>query len=298
MLKILFVCTGNTCRSAMAHHYMQYKIKTLKLDNEILVDSCGICASTGQKATLYATCAIKKYNVDMSVHRAKNISDVDLNFYDYIFTMTKSQKEEILYFYKNIEKKVFTLGEFTNNNDIVDPYGFDINVYEKCAMDIVKAVDDLINILKRKSAMIVIGSDHAGIDLKEKIKDYLKTLEIEYFDASLSINNKEDDYPDIAKAVTSAVLEKNCLGIAICGTGIGISIACNKVKKVRCAKVNNVREARLCRLDNDANIIALNEKMHLFEAKDIIDVFLNTKYQKEERFQRRIDKITKYEEKK
>lgn len=107
------------------------------------------------------------------------------------------------------------------------------------------------------------------------------------------------DYPDYGILLGEKVRDKVVdYGIAICGSGIGISIACNKVKKVRCAKVNNVREARLCRLDNDANIIALNEKMHLFEAKDIIDVFLNTKYQKEERFQRRIDKITKYEEKK
>lgn len=297
MLKILFVCTGNTCRSAMAHHYMQYKIKTLKLDNEILVDSCGICTSTGQKATLYATCAIKKYNVDMSVHRAKNISDVDLNFYDYIFTMTKSQKEELLYFYKNIEKKVFTLGEFTNNNDIVDPYGFDISVYEKCAMDIVKAVDDLINILKRKSAMIVIGSDHAGIDLKEKIKDYLKTLEIEYFDASLSINSKEDDYPDIAKAVTSAVLEKNCLGIAICGTGIGISIACNKVKKIRAALCTSKEMAEFSRKHNDANILCLGARLETSDIdniKEIVRTFLDTKFEGE-RHQRRIDKISALE---
>ena len=114
-----------------------------------------------------------------------------------------------------------------------------------------------------------------------------------------TLSTESVDYPDYGILLGEKVRDKVVdYGIAICGSGIGISIACNKVKKVRCAKVNNVREARLCRLDNDANIIALNEKMHLFEAKDIIDVFLNTKYQKEERFQRRIDKITKYEEKK
>ena len=130
---------------------------------------------------------------------------------------------------------------------------------------------------------IGIANDHRGYKLKTKLIPYLlkKGYEVEDYG---TLSTESVDYPDY--------------GIAICGRGIGISIACNKVKKVRCAKVNNVREARLCRLDNDANIIALNEKMHLFEAKDIIDVFLNTKYQKEERFQRRIDKITKYEEKK
>ena len=144
---------------------------------------------------------------------------------------------------------------------------------------------------------IGIANDHRGYKLKTKLIPYLlkKGYEVEDYG---TLSTESVDYPDYGILLGEKVRDKVVdYGIAICGSGIDISIACNKVKKVRCAKVNNVREARLCRLDNDANIIALNEKMHLFEAKDIIDVFLNTKYQKEERFQRRIDKITKYEEK-
>ena len=144
---------------------------------------------------------------------------------------------------------------------------------------------------------IFITSDHSGIDKRHHLIDFITNLGYQVTD--LGTEDTTSNYAELAIELGEAVVNHpGSLGIVMCGTGIGISIACNKVKKVRCAKVNNVREARLCRLDNDANIIALNEKMHLFEAKDIIDVFLNTKYQKEERFQRRIDKITKYEEKK
>ena len=142
-----------------------------------------------------------------------------------------------------------------------------------------------------------IASDHRGYKLKEKLKPYLKKKG--YIVLDLGTDSLSSvDYPDYGIKLGEAVRDKEVdLGIAICGTGIGISIACNKVKGIRCAKVNNRREAKLTRLHNNANIIALNEKMFLFEAKDIIDIFLNTEYKKEERFERRIEKLNKYEDK-
>lgn len=144
---------------------------------------------------------------------------------------------------------------------------------------------------------IGIANDHRGYKLKLKLVDYLKKKGYEVTDygtdSTISV-----DYPDYGILLGEKVRDKEVdYGIAICGSGIGISIACNKVKGVRCAKVNNTREAKLCRQDNNANIIALNEKMYVFEAKDIIDTFLKTEYKEEERYQRRIDKISKYEEK-
>lgn len=142
---------------------------------------------------------------------------------------------------------------------------------------------------------IGIANDHRGYKLKLKLVDYLKKKGYEVTDygtdSTISV-----DYPDYGILLGEKVRDKEVdYGIAICGSGIGISIACNKVKGVRCAKVNNTREAKLCRQDNNANIIALNEKMYVFEAKDIIDTFLKTEYKEEERYQRRIDKISKYE---
>lgn len=140
-----------------------------------------------------------------------------------------------------------------------------------------------------------IASDHRGFKLKEKLKTYLTKKGYEVLDLGTD-STKSVDYPDFGIALGEKVRDKKVdFGIAICGSGIGISIACNKVKGVRCAKVNNKKEAKITRLDNNANVIALNEKMFLFEAKDIVDAFLTTKYKEEERFQRRIDKISKYE---
>lgn len=142
---------------------------------------------------------------------------------------------------------------------------------------------------------IGIANDHRGYKLKTKLVPYLqkKGYEVEDFGA---LSTESVDYPDYGILIGEKVRDKEVdFGIVICGSGIGISIACNKVKGVRCAKVNNSKEARLSRIDNNANVVALSEKMFLFEAKDIVDAFLNTKYEEVERFQRRIDKITEYE---
>ena len=85
-------------------------------------------------------------------------------------------------------------------------------------------------------------------------------------------------------------------GIAICGTGIGISIACNKVKGVRCAKVDTKEEAIATRVDNDSNIIAFGEKMPLEKAVELITIFIETKASEEEKHVRRRQKIKEYEE--
>ena len=83
--------------------------------------------------------------------------------------------------------------------------------------------------------MIIIGSDHSGVELKNKIEEYLSSKNIDFLDVSKE-NKIDDDYPDIAKSICDKVLEnKENLGIAICGTGIGISIACNKIKGIRAA---------------------------------------------------------------
>lgn len=145
---------------------------------------------------------------------------------------------------------------------------------------------------------IGIANDHRGYKLKTKLISYLLKKGYEVIDYGTK-STESVDYSDYGILIGEKVRDKDVdFGIAICGSGIGISIACNKVKGVRCAKVNNAREAKLTRLDNNANVVALNEKTMFFEAKDIVDTFLKTKYKKEERFERRIKKISDYEDKK
>ncbi len=149
MISVLFVCTGNICRSAMAHQYMQKRVKDLNIENNYLIDSCGIYAFTGDISTSNAILAMKKYDVNLKEHRAKNIQDMDLKSYDYIITMTLSHKEFIDYTYPDFKNKVYTLKELVNNNNngdinISDPWGYDINTYNLCASEIANYVDKLI----------------------------------------------------------------------------------------------------------------------------------------------------------
>ncbi len=143
---------------------------------------------------------------------------------------------------------------------------------------------------------IGLASDHRGYHLKQKLTNYLKKLGYTVIDYGAD-SAVSSDYPvpafKLGKAVASNEVEK---GIAICGSGIGISIACNKVKGVRCAKVDNTKEIKQSRIDNNANIVAISGKMPLFRAKDIVDVFLNTEYKNEERHQRRIDMLDNYKD--
>ena len=141
---------------------------------------------------------------------------------------------------------------------------------------------------------IGIASDHRGYALKEYIKNNLTGFEI----IDYGTNNSDSvDYPDYGFKLAEKVKEKEVdYGIAICGSGIGISIACNKVKGIRCAKVSTEEEAMFTRNDNDANIIALSCETKEDEALKIVKRFLETPFSNEERHQKRIEKIKKYEE--
>ena len=143
--------------------------------------------------------------------------------------------------------------------------------------------------------MIGIGSDHAGYELKEKIKKYLNELDYQVIDYGTMVNTSVD-YPDYAFNVGESIASKGIqLGILVCKTGIGMSIACNKVKGVRCAKVDNVEEAYLTRFHNNSNVLAISSMNP--NALEIVKTFLETKFSNEERHVRRINKISEYEEK-
>lgn len=146
--------------------------------------------------------------------------------------------------------------------------------------------------------MIAIGSDHAGFELKEIIKEYLDQHGIKYKDFG-TYEKTPTDTADIAQPVAEAVANGECeKGILICGTGIGMSIAANKVPKVRAALVENVFSAKSSREHNNANIICLGARViGSGLALMIIDTWLNTEFKGEDKRIRRINKITNIEKK-
>ena len=143
--------------------------------------------------------------------------------------------------------------------------------------------------------MIGIACDHGGFKLKEEINEYLKELGYNVIDYGTMVEESVD-YPEYAFKVGEAIRNKGInFGIIICTTGIGMSIACNKVVGVRCAKVDNIEEAKLTRLHNDSNVLALSASK--LNAKEIVKIFLETEFSNEERHIRRINMIKDYEEK-
>lgn len=141
---------------------------------------------------------------------------------------------------------------------------------------------------------IYIGCDHRGVNLKKEIIESLKN-NYEIIDTKL-VNNETDDYPDFAFEVGENVIKTpNSLGILICGNGIGISIAANKVKNIRCARVINEDDALKCKSHNGCNVIAIASTNTLEEALKIIDIFINTPITDNKIYLNRINKIINYE---
>jgi ribose 5-phosphate isomerase B len=147
-------------------------------------------------------------------------------------------------------------------------------------------ITSLINLKK-----IFISSDHAGYNLKEAIKFYLDKKKYKYTDLGPN-NNKRVDYPIYAHKLAKKVkIDKNHVGILICGSGIGMNIAANRHKNIRAALCFNLKSTKLSRLHNDANIITLGSR--LLKKKNVlnyVNVFLNTKFESG-RHLKRIKKI-------
>ncbi|MBD5391081.1 ribose 5-phosphate isomerase B [bacterium] len=144
---------------------------------------------------------------------------------------------------------------------------------------------------------ISIGCDHSALELKNDLIQYLKQVGHTIKDCG-TFSSERCDYTDFGIQVAEDIKRGQAdRGIVLCFTGIGMSIIANKVKGVRCALLHSVEEAVLTREHNNSNCLALSAKYtNLSEAKKIVSTWLDTPFSNDERHQRRIDKISKYEE--
>ena len=144
-MKIMFICTGNICRSAMAHVMLEKRAK--EQNKDIQVYSCGVFAMEGDVPTYEGIQVMKEYGIDLKNHRATHIRNSKIEEMDIILCATTSHKNNVINMYPHLKEKVYTMKEYAeydkNDMDIKDPWGYGIEVYRKCAKEIEDCIDKM-----------------------------------------------------------------------------------------------------------------------------------------------------------
>ena len=303
MKTILFVCTGNVCRSPMAEGIFRH---ALKGRSDIQVLSAGIGAMDNQPPSHYAVQAVKELGIDISRQRSRMLTADLVKRADYIFGMTHSHVDSIMLLYPKAAEKTFLLREFDDTldifeKDISDPIGGSYEVYLNCRDQIEQGIATLFRYISQGEVhtqvdsparvTFALGSDHGGFQLKEILKQHLT-------DRGISVSDKgthstaSTDYPDYAQAVAETILANRAeLGLLVCTTGVGICISANKFPGIRAAQVFTEDMAVLARQHNNANVICLGGKVTPPElAKKMVDAFLSAHFEGG-RHERRVNKM-------
>ncbi|MBM3834734.1 MAG: ribose 5-phosphate isomerase B [Verrucomicrobia bacterium] len=305
MKTILFVCTGNVCRSPMAEGLLRHALRDR---GDYRVVSAGVGAVEGQAPSPHAVRALKDLGVDISQQRSRSLTPELVQEADYIFGMTHAHVDTITLLYSQAAEKTFLLREFDETldvfeKDISDPIGGSYEVYLYCRDQIEQGIASMLKFMDQTSQVssgshataqalrLTIASDHAGYALKETLKEHLLARGVRVTD--LGTNSPEStDYPDYAHAVAQSVARRQSeLGLLVCSTGVGMSITSNKVPGVRAALVFDEKMAALARQHNDANVLCLGQNSTPpDQAKRMIDAFLSAHFEGG-RHERRVRKI-------
>ncbi len=306
MKTILFVCTGNICRSPMAEGLFRHL--TGKMGGRYRALSAGVGAIDGMAPSSHAVHALKNLGIDISRQRSRALTAHLVREADLIFGMTHGHTHAVAVMYPAAIEKTFLLREFDEalesfEKDIADPIGGSLEVYLRCRDEIEQGIFSMLKHLEQQedavrhaageSALtIALGSDHAGFELKEAVRQHLAASSATVVDLGTH-STESTDYPDYAHGVGQAISEGRAdLGILVCGTGIGISMAANKMPGIRAALCTTEEMARLSRAHNDANVLCLGGRVIGVDlARAIVDSFLKTPFEDESRHARRIAKI-------
>src|ERR1044071_6040276 len=288
MKTILFVCTGNVCRSPMAEGILRHALQNR---GSYRVMSAGLGAMEGQPPSPYAVQAVRELGIDISGQRSRMITPELVQEADYIFGMTHSHIDTVTLLYPFAAEKTFLLREFDETldifeKDISDPIGGSFDVYLSCRDQIEQGIASLIRFIDRteaaaaqKLATVAIGADHGGYELKQVLKQHLEKRGVSVADFG-TISRESTDYPDFAQAVAQSVaMRKSEFGLLICTTGVGMSITANKIPGVRAALVGDAEPAARARQHNNANVLCLaGQTTAPDEAARIVDAFLSAHF--------------------
>lgn len=309
---VLFVCTGNTCRSVMAEYLLKHYAAKAKLD--LTVGSAGLQAFTGDTAAENAIAALAELGIDAAMHRSRKVQPQLLAEFDLVLAMTEHHKQQLLEMAPELADRIFLLKEFVSRlqserkgyleqeaeasiekqYEILDPFGQSLAVYRSSRQEIAQAVQVLVDSWsegEKDKMRIAIGADHGGYQAKEAVVEYLQSQGFTIEDLG-TFSEESCDYPDIAKQVGEAVAEGRYeQGILICGTGIGVSLAANKVAGIRAALCQDTYSARMARAHNNCNVLCLGARVTgLGLMFDIIDSYLQSSFLGG-RHARRVEKI-------
>src|SRR5690348_15638765 len=302
MKTVLFICTGNVCRSPMAEGLFRQAVEGR---GEYRVLSAGLGALEGQPPSPYAVQAVKELGINISGQRSRMLTPDLVQAADYIFGMTHSHIDTVIMLYPLAAEKTFLLREFDETldqfeKDISDPIGGSYEIYLTCRDQIEQGIPSLLRFMEQgqppgalaaKTAGVALGADHGGYQLKEALKRHLEARGITFSDFGAH-SSEPSDYSDFALVVGQSVAHRRCeFGILICTTGLGMSMAANKVPGVRAALLGDEQTAALARRHNNANVICLSGKTTTVEqATRIVDTFLATHFEGG-RHERRINKM-------
>jgi len=316
---ILFVCTGNICRSPIAEAAFR---QISNNDATIESRSAGISAIPGQPASPNAQAVMQEINIDITNHRSTPLSKELIDEADAIFVMTRSHLEAISMLFPKAIEKTYLLRDFVPKSflekraeltrDISDPIGGSLEIYRQTRDQILEAMPGVYRFVKslqphkktplqaaavQKPLKISLGADHGGYWLKDHLKKQLELQNYQCFDVGTHSADAVD-YPDYAVLVARAVASGEAdLGVLVCRTGIGMSIAANKIPGIRAAIAHSPLEASIARQHNSANILCLGaDIISAEEARAILKAFLDSIPQAG-RHARRVNKITALESK-
>ena len=302
--RILFVCTGNICRSPLAEGIFRHAVKGRK---DVEVASAGVATGYGQRPSENGVVALKQWGIDISKIRSQPLTDELVEWATHIFAMTSGHLDAILTFFPEAADKAWLACEFEPslkaNIEVPDPIGQGMHAYISTRDVLKKATPSLLKFIDttamtettiattKKTLRISLAADHGGYEVKNTIVAALKARGLVVRDHGTDSADSVD-YPDFAELVSNDVSSGEAdFGILVCRTGIGMSISANRHAGIRAALITNANDARTTRLHNNANVLCMGTvNVSANQAGPIVEAFLSTDFEGG-RHERRVEKI-------
>ncbi len=295
--RVLFVCTGNICRSPIAEGLFRHAVRARK---DVEVASAGVATGYGQRPSENGVEACRQIGVDIRDIRSQPLTDELVRWATHIYGMTRSHLDAILTFFPEAEQKAWLACEFEPSlaarPEVPDPIGMGIHAYIATRDHLSKAIPSIIKHIDttemtqtttttapsgtQQTTRIALGADHGGVELKRAVADALKAKGLVVHD--LGTNSADSvDYPDYAGLVCKQVLAGEAdFGVLFCKTGIGMSIAANRHAGIRAALVTNASDAATTRRHNNANVLCMGaSNVAPNQAAAIVEAFLTTEFE-------------------